>query len=353
LFPALEIAEQYNDNIFAAGSDLRSDTISLIKPSVELKSDWSSHALRLVADGAIARYSRNSSEDYKDYSLAAEGRLDLARNSYLYGHLKQTELHEERSSPDDVGALTPTQYTVFSGTGGYFRRFNRLSMRLDVARHELDFKGISNNDRDRVETTPSLRIGYDTRLGHEVFMRVAANKRTYRQRVDDLGFQRSSEGYEITIGTRPELSGITFGDVFVGYVSQDYDDPGLSTIEDIIFGGSITWNPSRLTTFTGSASRIIEETTLGSASGIRATRLELTADHELLRNLILSAAISTKDEEYEGIDRSDKIFAFRAGAKYMLSRHLYLTFGWERERRDSGITPYKINAYTLQLRVQL
>ena len=56
LFPLLELDEVYNDNIYATSygtPGLTSSFIQIVRPSLQLRSDWSNHMLNFFAIGAI------------------------------------------------------------------------------------------------------------------------------------------------------------------------------------------------------------------------------------------------------------------------------------------------------------
>lgn len=365
LLPKITLGLQYDDNIFATDTFVESDIITLINPAVKLESDWNNHALGIYADLEDGRYSDFSNEDYQDYNIMADGRLDISGKSVLSGDLRYSKLHELRTSPDDRRGITPTEYIETAASVSYFHQFSRLSMRLYGGQVQLDYKNstsltgpIYNDDRDRTVTLASLQLGYDVNPGYQVFIRGSTNSRKYDQTFDQSGFARSSTGYELDAGVAIALTGVTYGEALVGYLSQDYDDPRLVDIDDPTFGGKVTWNLSGLTTLTGVAERVIDETTFGNASGILMNRFYVGVDHELLRNLLLYGKISTTKEDYQGIDRIDDVNGIDLSAKYMLNRNFYVSFIYDYQRRNSettisGARNYKINTYTIKIESQL
>jgi len=51
------VGYQHDDNIFATDTGEEDDDILVLRPKAELASGWSRHALRLGAEGTLARYS--------------------------------------------------------------------------------------------------------------------------------------------------------------------------------------------------------------------------------------------------------------------------------------------------------
>jgi len=170
-------------------------------------------------------------------------------------------------------------------------------MRLGGDLAVLDFDDVTANngntlnqdDRDRMETEGNFRPCYEIVPQYEAFVRTAVNNRNYDDSVDDNNIKRDSQGWEVTAGVALDLGCVTYGNVFAGYMSQDYDDPMLKTVDGVGFGGDITWNPTRLTTVQFAIARTVEKSTLNGAAGALSTRFRADVDHELLRNVILSA----------------------------------------------------------------
>ena len=370
LYPKISVTETYDDNIFRVEENKDHDLITTIGPEFDLRSDWNNHAFNLRGDARIDRFARSEKENVEDYNVDADGRYDVTRNIFLFGLLGYSQLSEDRGSPDDVGGVEPTEYNVYRGSVRYFHRLNRVSFRLDVGARKFDFDdvatgpatSINNDDRDRLQSQVALRAAYEIVPEYEAFVRGTVNNQAYSTQVDDTGVSRDSQGYEIVAGVAIDLTGITFGDLFVGYREQWYDDDNLSTIEGITGGANITWNVTPLTTFQAGIVRRVEETTAIFAgrrsSGFFATRYSLSADHELLRNLLLNANVALTENDYKGIDREDRIYDVGVSARYLLNRNFYASLGYRFTLRDRDATlgdeaDYTQNVVTVRVELQI
>src|SRR2546430_17302073 len=56
IYPRLGLQEVYNDNIFAAESNEQGDFITLVRPQLDVRSDWTNHAVDLHAGATIGRH---------------------------------------------------------------------------------------------------------------------------------------------------------------------------------------------------------------------------------------------------------------------------------------------------------
>jgi hypothetical protein len=361
IYPKLELEESYSDNIFADEDDEESDFITRILPSLRIDSDWANHALSLEGGADVGRYLDNTDEDFEDFHFGASGRVDVRRSTNVRARVRYQALHEDRGSPEDVNGVEPTEFDIFSGDVRGFHNFGRVNVTLGGTFDRYDFDDvattgppINNDDRDRDEVEGSLRVGYEIVPEYEAFIRGAYNFRDYDSGLDDSGVNRDSDGFEVVVGLEADFGGIVFGDFFAGYKSQNFDDASLNTVDGPLVGADITWNVTPLTTIVGTASRLIRETTQAGVSGRFLTTVGLSADHELLRNLLLGADVSVSHDDFEGIDRTDLIYQAGVNAKYMLNRYFYVSGGYDLRMRDgdSSADDFTENIFFIRLRAQ-
>jgi len=344
LFPELALSGVHNSNIFADDVDVISDSILVLSPSVELSSDWNRHAVKFGVDADIFRYTDFDSEDRENYSVWGEGRFEASGSRFVRGEFSHQRLHENRDSIDDVGGFEPTRYyddqvSILYETARGSRQFYTM---FAGEYREVDFENsfgasglINNDDRDRSKVSGAVRVGYGLHSKYSIFLQGRGHSVKYDHQFDDAGFERSSTGYELALGTTLDFSGETFGDIFVGYLSETYDDPRFDKIDGPSFGAEVFWNLSGLTTVSLSGSREVEPTTTGETAGIEATRFRIGVDHELLRNMILSANLGASKEDFMGIDRQDDIRVVGFSARYVMNRWAELAFGYSYRRRNT------------------
>lgn len=344
LYPDAALTETWNSNIYATSSNDKNDFITSLTPRLALKSNWNNHALNLSADSTIVRYARYHSESYTDYTVAADGRLDIQRDARLFAAGGYKIRHEPRSSPNNLGGTEPTEYQDTSALLAGEKDFNRLSFRLESAFDAYRYVDVQNalgqtiaeSLRDRNDTVVTLRTGYEIAPLRQIYLLTSYNWRKYQSPVDMFGFDRTSDGYTLALGAHYDLTGLIFADVFLGYRRQTYDDPRLRPVDGPTAGVKLTWNVTALTTITGNLSREIEETVLANSSAYFATRASVRADHELLRNLVLNARIGYENDKFEGISRKDDYYEAGLGATWLIDRNFSASGGYSYRTRDSN-----------------
>jgi hypothetical protein len=359
LFPQLGVQESYDTNVFATTNNAKSDFITAIDPSLDLRSNWNNHALNFHIDSHSAIFGRFTNENINDYTLAANGRLDVQRDTRLYGDVGYKVAHEARYSPEEVGTINPIEFSDASAKVTGEKDFNRLSFQLQGAYDRYRYENgvlangtISNQGiRDYDEPQVQLKTGYELAPQRQVYLLANYNWRDYRSSVDAGGFKRNSSGYTLAVGARYDLTGIVFADVFVGYRNQDYDDTRLTSASGVTGGGKLTWNVTRLTTLTGELTHDVQETTVGTASSYFATRGVVNADHELLRNLLLNANFGYERDDFQGITRTDDYIVAGLGAKYLLNRNFWLSGGYGYRTRSSNAVGIDFDEHIVFLRL--
>jgi hypothetical protein len=362
VMPKLKVDGAYDDNVFATDNNTIDDFLAIISPSLRVISDWNTHSLEFHGGADVGRYADQSDEDYLHYNLGTSGRLDIQRGTSLTAGVDYVATTEDRGSPDDVNGTEPTEYTILTPRVGGTHRWNRVSLDVGAKAQIYDYDDvavaggiINNDDRDRTRYLLSMQGNYEIVPQYAAFVRVELNQVDYDSGVDDTGVNRDSDGYEVVAGTRIDLTGILFGDVFAGYRSQNYDDPALSTVEGISYGGALTWNVTELTTVKGSIARTVEESTLSGASGYLATAYTASVDHELLRNLLVGFRLGLTNNDYEGISREDDVYTAGAYGRYLMQRNLYLSLNYNYTNRDSNVSgaDYERNVIMLRVETQL
>ncbi len=361
-FPKASISFSYDDNIMSKDSGEISDLITEYAFSPVLKSNWSLHFLKLSGDVKMGRYQDSGAENYLDYTLGIDGRYDFSKGFSASSKAKLVLGHEGRSSPDDANGIKPTDYKKTSFDGSIKKTINKASINGGVKIDIYDYDDVqsttglvNNDDRDRSESSAHVRLGYQFSPDYEWFTRLEVNNRNYNDDIDDNGYNRDSNGYELTSGISFSITGITFGNAFLGYRRQSFKDSGLITAKGFSGGFDLTWNATTISTVKADFKRTVEETTSTGASGVFRNKLILSLDHELLRNMIVSNKLTLTKNDYVGIERSDDEMKYGFTIDYQLFRNLNTTFEYKYSWRqsDAAGSAYRKNVFMLKVTARL
>ena len=120
-----------------------------------------------------------------------------------------------------------------------------------------------------------------------------------------------------------------------GYGVRDFEQAGLATLTTTLMEADIQWLPTQRLTIYGT--RLAPD--LGSgrhrrpvASFSRAPKIR--AEYEIYHNLILTGGVEVREDDFQGISRTDNIYAARAGLDYYFTKNWLFTFGYEHQVRD-------------------
>ncbi|HEV2548583.1 MAG TPA: outer membrane beta-barrel protein [Stellaceae bacterium] len=375
--PTLGLTETYDSNVFATQNGAKSDFYTTENPGVSVASDWNRHSLAFTATGQFKQYATHSSENVNNAAADLRGRYDISNGQYFIADGGYALQHEDRASPDStVNQAHPTEYHVTGAYLAYVRELARIGLRVDSTVTSYDFNSqftstgilVPENDRDRIEYVVAPRVSYEFIPGYQAFVRAVGNLRQYNQqdqtllhpdpgdfRITNPSARRNSKGYELDAGTAIEVTRLITAEVYVGFLHQEYEaqsQPGelFHNFNGPAFGGNLLWNVTPLTSIKGSFSQSVAETTLvvatptaanpfaeSAASGSRETNFQLTVEHELLRNLLLTGSVGYVRDAYSEINRTDDTFGGAIGARYLMNRNIRLTADVSYSKRDSNV----------------
>jgi len=348
--------EQYTDNVFLTSNDRRSDFITKISPWTTLTMELGDFKLEANASAEIGRYSDNSSENYEDFSIGTDARYRLRDGLFVFGGMDYDWDHEDRSSPDDVNGLEPTNIREASGYFGLGGKLNKKSFRVGVNFRDFDFDDtlasggaiINNDDRDRLHTEIGGRFGIAKTKNGEVFVQGIYNQRKYDAAMDDFGFQRSSQGVQAELGYKGRVGNLT-GEVLAGVLSQNYDDASFGTVTTPTLGADLTWRTGPATRVTFEVERTIEETTTFGASSYVSTSSGARIRHRIAQNMSLASYFFLTSNDYQGVSRSDTLTETGVSLRYHINPRFYLNANYAFQQRLSDVAGAEFDEHRIYL----
>lgn len=360
VYPSASLTEAYSDNIYAAKTNKTDDFITTLGAGVAVLSNWNRHSLNLRAGLEQLFYADNADEDNFNWNIGADGRIDILRDTRLSLNGSFAQLHEDRTDPNTPAAASePTEYYVTSAGASFYQKFNRLFAEVSGTYSKYDYKDVTSlaatvidqDFRDRDQYTESLKFGYDVSPDTNVYIQGTLNQRMYRQSPPVVALDRDSDGYDIVAGSDFRITNLLQGGVFVGYQKQTYDSAVLSDISGIAYGADVNWFVTPLTTINLSGASSVEETTTAGSSGFQRRSVDLTVDHELMRNVILSGNVGYANESYEVITRKDDVWNAGLGVQYLLNRNFDVGLNYDYSDRSSDISvnDYQVNEVGLTI----
>lgn len=360
--PELHLALEYTDNVFATASSEQEDFVANINPKITLDSTWSRHSFSADASLLRREYFDFDDESVWNFNAGAVGRVDVVRDTFFQLSGNYAELTEPRTSAGAAGqAEEPIEYDTGTLNAAFERAVNRIKFLAAIDYSAFDYKdaplfggGVADQDfRDRNELTYTLRGDYAVSPDTALFARARFNEREYDLSPPAVALLRDSSGYVLDAGADFDLGGLARGEVALGYLEQDFDDPVQPDIDGLSVTGLLEWFPTQLTTVTFNAGRSANDSAVSGAAGFLGTNFGVQVDHELRRNVILTGRIALSEDDYEGIDRTDERFDVTASVTYLLNRHVGMKASVNHFEQDSegaaGNQDYELNRFIVSL----
>ncbi|MBY0447195.1 MAG: outer membrane beta-barrel protein [Hyphomonadaceae bacterium] len=362
--PRLTTDVAYLDNVFAEESNRDSDAVIGLRSALNVNSTWSRHSVSGGFTSDTLFFTEFGSEDRTSWRGNVEGRLDLGRSSQLgAGALFRRNIAPRTSPETPLASLDLVQETsqgVFV-TGAH--EFNRLRLSARAERTNFNFGDITTiggqtlslDDRERVEWRASGRADYALSPDSSVFVEGGWNQRDFDV-IPLSGVARSSTGQTFLAGFRTDVTRLLRGEVSIGYLRQDFQAANVNVVAGLATRIALEYFPTPLTTVRLNAQREIQDTGVDSGAGIFSTNVGLGVDHELLRNLILSASGGYNRQSFRGLPRTDTFYNAEVGARYLINRNLSLGASY---RFDHGATnnvagrDFGLNSFRVSLTVAL
>jgi hypothetical protein len=322
--PSFGIEADATDNVYARSDVKRGDVAVAIQPALTVRSQWSRHMLGLSAESTVKRYARRTTENNETYAVKLDGRLDISGDTRISGDVGAARRIEARgTSGDTLFGAAPIAYTLLTGgaeleqtfararftLGGRYERYTYSDRSLGVAVIDL-------SPRDYEALTGSLRAALGIGPGVAAFVSLTYNDNRYLAPLP-LEPSRNSHGVTALVGLAFGLNRLLQGEVGAGWVRQDFASQVFPRIDGLAYKVQLKWSPTRLTTVRLAGGRSFQRSPIAGIAGIQQHEVMLSAEHELLRTLILRPSL-----RYLVAD-----FSVPAGAQHRQERYFVATFG--------------------------
>lgn len=358
-----EAGAGYNDNLAPTAPERLSGIFLDEALRLSLASDWTRHSVQMDVSQATRRHPDQGTLDWTDYEVGLSGRYDIERASsisigyrHIRGHLDVTDFDVQQAG---LNRPVPFDSDVVRAAGT--AALNRITLAGAVEYRTMRYteddgafplRGIADG-RDYDRTTGELSASYSFLPGRDVTVLTRVTDISYRQSGQS---GRDSVSWEALAGVRYDLTGLWGLRFAIGYQQRDYESSAFRSLSGPAFEGQLLYLPSQLTTITLTTRRSIEESTRADNVSYTRTLVRLNLDHELLRNVILSAELRGEHREYNQTKESVTDGIGIVSAQVFLNRRVSLMASYQRYQRlqaSAGIREFDQNLFLLRLRFAL
>ena len=361
VYPQVTGAGFYDDNVFATHSNRQGTWGELVRPELGVATAGQNYALQW--QGALEQrwYDRFSSENQLNAATALGFTWMPDPNTQIIAKGGYVRAHEARGSGESsfTGFDRPVGYNVYSASTALNKRFDRWWTSVGVAGSWIHYDTptffgapVPQDYRNGDIGVVSTRVGYVVAPLTSVFLEWSGNQRNFH--VNDF----DSKGYRVVGGLllEPGPGARVKGEVYAGYMYQNYEGATFSTVSTYTYGGALAWLVAPRWTAVVEGSRVALESGLNDGVSVIESSAAVRMDYQLLPNLVVGAGISYLQDQFLTAGRTDSSWSPLASIKYFVSPNVTLGFDYRNVSFDStgfGVLTYYRNLYLFSLTARL
>ncbi len=339
-YPKVTYQLQRNDNIFlqAPGSGLvKSDTIQVLNPSVRVEGKQGANVYGLDLGATSGRYHDSTADNFDDNNIGANAMLNPEARVRIGLRAEHLDTHDPRGSTNDPLTTVPNRYR--QGTlGGIF------GYGVPGAQGRLEFE-LGGMDKHYYNNRASTAINdQDHRYGGVTFFwrvapRTSLLAQVKRTNIDftDPTVRLDSTETRLLGGVTWEATAKTTGIFKIGQLKKDLKDSALNDFTGTSWEGQVRWSPLTYSMWDFSTSKTTHETTGAVGDFILSTTYSARWTHAWTSQFSTELSGSHLNDDYKGIDRSDKINNLGLKGTYQMRRWLSFGADYQWSKRDSNV----------------
>jgi hypothetical protein len=364
-YPRAELDESYNSNIFATTTSPTSDLITAFSPSFDLVSIFPRSSFDLSGGAMFQDFAAHPSQNTQTGTVSASGGLSVTSGSLLYANAQVSHPYISYGSPNSPAAIAePVTYWNYAARAGFAQGGRRISYGVDVGVAAAQYNaaplvggGVSpQSSQNSLIPDAALHASYEIAPDYLGYIRIDGSRYNYLRAVSAA----NSTTYRIDLGLQILPRHVIFGNVYAGYLVQNYTQSSLGSTPFPDYGGELVWTVTTLTTLTfdglrtfvtGTPATTTTITTGPAGNGYLVSSVGVRADHELLRNLLLTLNATYENDNFQGITRTDNVYSAGAGFRYLVNRFLFLGGSFSYYQRSSTASGSSYTQNVVMLRV--
>lgn len=327
----------YDDNVEADDDERDEEIFLTFSPSIRAQSVYARHSIGFGAGATAGTALKDSTDDFFDWRVGADGRLDLSERSKIdasVGYSREVEDDEDIDAEDDD---SDTPIHSIDASLGYDVGGERLGFGVNGTVSRLDIEGDDFEDRDR--TSYGLRGAMRFKWSDDLTLSAGPNYRysTFDEGVADDGDGRDAEEIGLQIGAGYRVGRTLGARTALGYKLVTFEDSDRDDSDSTTGSVGLTWAPGYGTTLDLKASR-----SLGlSIEDDEDSRTSTTGSAALVHRLklgnrsALSSSLALSIRRVSDLDRTDTDLIAGLTYAYRLAEHAFFTSSYRFSQRDS------------------
>lgn len=327
----------YDDNIEADDEERDEDVFFSFAPSIRAQSLYARHSIGFGASGTASTALKNGSEDFFDWRIGADGKVDLSRQSKItaaVGYTRDTEDDEAIDAEEDQDDLA---INLFNASLNYNVNGDTIGYSLGSSISRLDAEGSDFDDRDR--TTLGLRASASYAFSDRLSLSLGPSYQysTFDEEVADDGEGRDAQIIGARIGGGYKVSRTINTQASLGYSIARFADGDRKEDQSAVGDIGVIWDAGAGTSLELRAGQTLGLTVVDGADSRKTTTGSARLNHRLQlgSRSVLSSSLSYRIAEISDLDRTDHNIGASLGYAYRLAENIFFSSSYRFSRRDS------------------
>jgi hypothetical protein len=329
--PSADQSAFYNTNF--NGTPNSATWGSTTAASVSALSDWTRDSLGATFGVSHTQLFSFPNENYTDWNVGIAGGYTIDENQ-LRAAYYHNSYHQLGTTLGSVQSATPIAGQTDTADLNYTFTFGRLNVTPDisVSAYRYGTATVADNvtqnlnflDRNVLAGGVVTRYSLSDEGGILVVARAITSQYTNTQRGQP---SNNSNSFLLLGGLDYQSKSVWRYRLLVGVEVREFQSPVFPTHTAPIAEGQLIWQPTELTTVTGSLSRLIEDPQSAGTNGYVLTTARVAVDHELRRDIILHGGLGAQYAQFlQGSAQTN--FTADVGAAWLINRNMRLSLGY-------------------------
>ena len=351
--PQLTEAVGYETNVLGQPNPTGS-TIVNTSGVLTARSDDPRGNIFAVVNVNNSEYLALPTQSYTAYNVQLGGSYVLGQDTASLTVVHDNEVQTSRDL-DVPQFIAPLAVVIDRVRASYRAVLNRLSFTpdLEVAHYTYDSGqagGViyDQSYRNRVVVSPGVTAAYEFATRRSIVLVLRDTIANYSHG-SVFNPKRDYNDAVLLGGVDYDLNGILRTRILVGYERRTFTSSAYSTIQAPIAELTLIYNPTGLTTVTGTFARRIQDSADETTAGVTSLSGQLRIDHELRRNVILGATGTITRLDYAAVGTSSSstqtLFTGGVAATYLINRYASASATYDLTTRSGGTGGVNLNGF--------
>lgn len=360
--PTLKVSESYDDNFRAVEKNTESTWITTIAPTFTLGAEGRKSAYKISYTAVSDTFHSSQKDNNTDHHLTADVGMEFnARNRMKlnagYHNVENTTSLDQNQRITSNYQNDKYNTKNIGGVYTYGAESARAQLDLGANYEELRYTNSNHINADKERDTTALRT--------TLYYRVAPKTKILLEgRYTDYDYvsntPRNSSNIGLLTGLTWEATAKTTGSVKFGREKKRFDDSRIGDKSTGMWEVGATWEPRTYSHFSLTTRSSFDEgygydNTNANASTIKTRSTTLSWKHDWAERLSSDLSYTRTDQDYQDINRKDKINTYGIGLNYAMRRWLDIGIGYKYAENNSDAVnaSYERNTYAITLNASL